>query len=524
MRDIQSLFRGRENAHGSYDSLAGRKATDRGKLVSKAHSLSEPVTQEVWAAHLAGKSRLGIIPVRADGRCGWFVIDLDFYKIGKKSLASVGGFEKLAAAIEAKGLNLVITKSKSGGAHMWGFLEEPVKADLVQAAAKEIFTRLAPWTVLGLTEAEVREHTDIFPKDLSASDIGSWVNMPYFGEECWGVGRDGAQKLDLPEFVAFANDHLIHPDDLSLKKAKDEPKGKPKHKGQGDGTPPCIRAILENGVEEGHRNDVVWHYAVFAKRAFPDNWQEKVHDFNAEKCQPPMRKDEIAVIVKSVGGKDYQYKCDAIRALGIFCDVDDCKKQEFGVGKKGGEEALHTGITHLEKIDGEEPIYLVTMGEGAKPFAVNVQDLYLYANFRKKAMGATNRLTPSLKQPEWEDELKEHLELMQITEAAQDTQMRDRVIKQFQNWCSQSTVTDGIDEATEANCPYWDGKVIWFSGDGFLSQIDRQLRIERDQAYVYLRNWGVQIVKHTVKGKEVKLWCYIPNGPLWFEPMKGKQV
>jgi hypothetical protein len=518
MRDFQSLFKGREDAHGMYFSIKGKQATDRGKLVSKAKSVNEPVTPELWKKHLSGEGRLGIIPVRADGKVGWFCIDVDFYKIGKKTLASVGGFEKIAQQIAAQGLNLVITKSKSGGAHLWAFLEEPMKAQDAYDAAIRLRDKLAIHDLLGIDKKEFNSHVDIFPKDFSPDNIGSWVNLPYFGDACHCVGADGKQDMPMPEFIKFANDRLTHPDDLRFK-SKEEAQTKKARASQEKDMPPCIEFMLENGVPEGHRNDAVTQYAVFAKRAFPDDWEEKVQEFNDAACQPPMRKDELRPIINSVSGKDYQYLCNKIKD--IFCDKEACKKRTFGVGRGAGGD-IDIGITHMEKIDGEEPIYLITIGEN-KPFAVNVTDLYLYANFRKKAMGAINRLIPNLKQPDWEDILQVNLELMEVTEAAQDTQMRDRVIKQFQNWCSQSTITDGIDEAFEANCPFYDGKVIFFSGDGFLSQIDRQLRIERDQAYIYLRNWGVQIVEHTVKGKKQKVWCFIPTGPLWFDPYKGKQ-
>lgn len=522
MRDFPSLFKGREDAHGHYFSLAGKDATDRGKIVSKAESVHDPVTPALFQKHLAGKDRLGIIPVRADGKTGWFCIDVDFYKIGNKTLAEAGGYPKIAKAIEKLGLKLLITRSKSGGAHLWCFLEEPIPAAEANKAAKLFFKKLNLADALGIEQKELEQHVDLFPKDFSPNNIGSWVNLPYFGEACHCVGLDGKQDLSLEKFVFLANNNLTHPDDLNFKvdeKAANPNKAK-------SGRPPCIDYMIENNVPEGHRDDAVTHFAIYALKAFPDTWEEETRAFNEQHCEPPLNQGEINKTLKSVGSRQYEgYMCKKIE--NIFCDKSACRKREFGIGKdtvtEGGEEL---GIEHIEKIDGEEPVYLLTMF--GKTFPVNLVDLYLYVNFRRRAMGATNKLIPALKQPEWEEILSEKLEMMEVTEAAVDTQMRDRVIKQFQNWCDQGVATDSLEAALTANSPFYtqDSKgngSILFSGDALLSQLDRQLRVSRDQAYVYMRGWGTVVTEVTVKGKKIKLWKWVQRGPLWFDPYRGKK-
>lgn len=515
MRDFQALFRGRDDAHGEYSSLAGRDATDRGKVVSKAKSVHQPVTKALWQNHLSGKARLGIIPVRGDGKTGWFCIDVDFYKIGKKTLEQTGGYEKIAKVIAALGLKLVVTRSKSGGAHIWCLLEEPIKAADANKAAADLLKKMNLPSALGIPADEFMKHVDLFPKDFSPENIGSWVNLPYFGEQCRSVGADGKQDLPLPEFVKFANSMLCHPDDLKFKVKETatvprDPKS---------GRPPCIDFMVENGVPEGHRNDAVFQFGIYAMKAFPDTWEEETRDFNEKSCQPPLRRDEVNPIIKSLDAKEYEgYLCNKIKD--IFCDKDACKKREFGIGKQKADPT-EIGIEHVEKIDGEEPVYLITMS--GKTFPVSLQDLYLYPNFRRRAMGAVNRLIPNMKQPEWEEILSDYLEMMEVTEAAADTQMRDRVIKAFQNWCDQGCNTESLEAAQIANNPFYDGKHIIFSGDALLNQIDRQLHATRDQAYVYMRGWGTVITEETVKGKKVKLWKWVQHGPLWFDPYRGKK-
>lgn len=499
MRNFSALFKGREDAHGHYFSLAGRKRTDRGKLVSKAESVHDPVTPALFKAHVDGKDRLGIIPVMADGNVNWFVIDVDFYEAVEHA--------KIAEAIAGAHLPLVMTLSKSGGAHLWCFLDRPIPAEAAHKAALRFDAKLGLADILGVSQEEYEKHRDIFPKDYSPKNIGSWVNIPYFGDQCPCLGEDGVTMLKLAQFVEYANKRIVKPEDLDFKTRKAATKKVAK-----SDAPPCIDWMIENGVEEGHRDNALTHFCVYAKQAFPDEWEDKAREFNEDHITPPLRSDEVNKIIKSAGAKDFFYLCNAIKEM--YCDKTECRKRTYGIG---GAPVGDIGIEHIEKIDGENPIYLVTI-EG-KTFDCSLDALYSYAVFRKRAMGSLNRLLPSMKQSEWESMLYEHLEMMEVTEAGTDTQMRDRVIKSFQHWCGQCCVVDDFDAAMEANAPYYDGKTIVFSGDALLSQLDRQLRIDRDAAYVYMRDWGTTMVQRG----DMKLWCYVQKGPLWFDPYKGKQ-
>jgi len=112
--------------------------------------------------------------------------------------------------------------------------------------------------------------------------------------------------------------------------------------------------------------------------------------------------------------------------------------------------------------------------------------------------------------------LKEHLEQMSITQAAVDTEMRDRVIAQFQEWCSKCTLTTNLADAQIVRAPYYDGKRIVFSGDHFMTLIDRNLKVGRDRVFLYMRMWGVVIIEEAGQ----KFWCWPQIGPLWFDPDK----
>lgn len=494
MRNIASLFTGRDDVHGYYGSIASAKATDRGKRAGSAATRREPVTTELWQLHLDGKQRLGIVPVLKDGTCWWGCIDVDHYK-------DEGMHEQIAQRIAELGLPLVMTRSKSNGAHLWVFLSEPVDAAKLRVVLEAFRKKLA------LPD----EHIDIFPRQDNAKDIGNWMNMPYFGDACHGCGHDGNSDLDLKEFEQFANERIVHPSDLKFQ-------AKSKHELQHKGSPlpPCIDHMLEEGIGEGGRNDAITQFAIVYKRAYPDDWEERVWEVNDEHCDPPLDRAEMNQIIKSVKFKEFQYLCKKM----TFCDKSACKKREFGVGR-GENDGLE--IDNVEKIDGEQPIYRFTMF--GKTFPVTLDQIAMYKLFRKVVLGATNRIIPNMKDAEWEDILAEQLELMEITEAAPDTQMIDRVMQTFRRFAEGAT-TEGLDIAVTRGIPYYDetNKRIVFRGDDFMQIIDRQLKLDRDRTWVYMRENDTVQMDFTVASKKQKFWCHLVKGDLWFNIHEGEQA
>jgi hypothetical protein len=494
VRSFADLFRGRDDAYGFYGSIANAKATDRGKRVGMAATRRAAVTPELWKEHLAGKNRLGIGPVMRDGRCWWFCIDVDFYQ-------ETGLHEDIAHRIAECGLPLVQTRSKSDGAHLWCFFAEPISAANARSIAENFKRKLAL----------PNEHVDIFPAQDKADDVGNWVNLPYFGETCRCAGEDGAQDLTIEEFLEYANTRLQHPTDLTLR-------AREKVKSSTSDAPPCIDFMQANGLPEGYRNNGVTQFAIYAMKAKGDNWKEAVEQFNEEHADPALSKYELKTIFKSVQSSTYGYLCDKIKSL--HCNKTECKKREFGIGggSTSGGNVNDIILERLEKIDGEEPIYRVTIK--GKRFQISLDQLFLYNSFKKAALGAINEFLPMVKQPDWEIYMNDHLEQMEIQEAAADTQMRDRVIKVFQRYAENAT-SESLKTAVERGVPYYDGHNLVFRGDEFMQIIDRQLnRLPREKTWAYMRDWGCVLVERDGS----KFWMFVPDGPLWFDPDKGAQV
>src|SRR5690606_20709252 len=139
--------------------------------------------------HLGGTQGTGVIPLRDDDTVTWAAIDMDKYNTPT---------EELEARVRARNLPLFCCQSKSGGTHLYLFLNREHDPDIIRE-------RLAQWAAeLGIGGSE------IFPKQsyrAGPEDIGNWINMPYFGgatdqpeRRCY---RDG-QWLDLEGFLDAA--------------------------------------------------------------------------------------------------------------------------------------------------------------------------------------------------------------------------------------------------------------------------------------------------------------------------------
>ena len=117
-------------------SLTG-EVDERGKKQVKVLTVHEPVTLELWKKHLNGETRIGIKPENGDV-CKWGCIDIDprnyttFYE------------KKIVDIIRDNQLPLIAVRSKSGGLHLFLFLND-------WAPVKDVLKKLNEWNKNFLT-------------------------------------------------------------------------------------------------------------------------------------------------------------------------------------------------------------------------------------------------------------------------------------------------------------------------------------------------------------------------------------
>lgn len=400
---FMELFAGMMSAHGEYilesgDAEAGKKHK------GKARTLREPVTEDLWRSHIAGKTGIGIIPIREDNTAVWGCIDIDIYNLDHKALIK---------SIETRALPLIVCRTKSGGAHVFLFTQNPVPAQDMQSKLRELAASL------GFGKSE------IFPKQgkvlLDKGDLGNWLNMPYFeGEETCRYGMQAdATSMSMGTFLVHAEGCRLTKDEFNAistvpaKTGNDSKTARVQEDHPLYGAPPCLQTLAEQGLPEGTRNTGMYSFCVFAKKKFPDSWEAMIDQFNHDYFDPPLSSDEVQLIVKTVGKKDYLYKCNDQPICG-FCNAALCRTRKHGIGV-GGSTPIFSSIS---KLDTDPPLWFLDV-EGTRIELVTDQ-LQNQLSFQKLCMEKLNVMPPRVKELQWVSIVNDLLENAMIIDAPKE--------------------------------------------------------------------------------------------------------
>lgn len=264
---LYELFRGAEQRHGTYDvkrlRLVGSKMEMKDEAGNGPRDVKGRSSPELWEKHLAGARPLGVSPLREDGMSRVGVVDIDLYD---------GGIDhgELASKIRREGLPLVLTRSKSGGGHVWLFASDWMP----QAAMNAALTALA--CRLGHPDAET------YPP---ATGLGNWMNMPYFGGETsdrYGV-KAGGLGMAVAEFLETAEKARQSPTAIAALTRPPAPEGVP---ASGEDTDRAARKLAASVTEiaeapEGGRAKLLYGLSKDMGKMIGAGWIEEDVVFDA---------------------------------------------------------------------------------------------------------------------------------------------------------------------------------------------------------------------------------------------------
>ena len=493
-RPFHVIFAGTEDHYGTYALPQGRKAVPGEKFEGRAKTVRSPVTVELYTQHLQGEGAgLGIVPIRQDGTVMWFAIDVDDYD--KK------GPEHWSGLVDKFALPLVVTRSKSNGTHLWCFLTQPITAHESQSMAKKFLKKL-----------KMSDKTGIFPKqtevNLAKGVHGSWINLPYFGDTRVAVvqGRD----LSLADFLALVHAREITPQDLE---------GAVEQADQGDKKmPPCIEIMERMGCHEGGRSNTLFHVGVYLKRRYPDDWAEHLHEWNKDHCEPPMKFNEVQVIIGSVDRKTYQYKCND-EPMKSLCDKSLCLRREFGIGNAGDEAYADLPITSLVRLL-TEPVTWIVGIEGAR-IKCTTQQLSSFAQFQMRVMEEIVEMLPGRSPKQWSSEIAALMKDCTDEQVPAPITERGQIENTYYDWCAMNVPVMDQKDYVSRGLPYYDRDTdaILFKGMSFITHLTNQLpnRVDVAVAWDTIKALGGKEINSKVYGKEIKLWSVPCNGEKWFD-------
>ena len=374
---FKAIFEGNNSAYGQL--ILSGATTDKGKAEGKAFIKRQPISDQLWEDHLAGKEpALGVIPINENNECKWGCIDVDVYNLDHMAIMR---------NIKGMGFPLVTFRSKSGGAHLFLFAKEFIPAALMQSKLK------------AMSEALGYGGSEIFPKQteilVERGDTGNFLNLPYHG----GIRglrytfEAGGNAASLESFYSIYDEWAQTKEEIEnivVKKAEVVeifPDG-----------PPCLNQLAKEGFGEGSRNNALFNLAVYRKQADPDNWEDKVMEDNQKYMTPPLSFQEVKQLMGSIGKRGYdKYRCKDQPICGV-CNAAKCRTKKFGVGFTDEQMPL---LETLTKINSNPPQWFLTVDE--KRVELKTEQLHNPNLFAIAVLDQANVVSPIPKAADWRE-------------------------------------------------------------------------------------------------------------------------
>ena len=174
---FQTLFSGREDVHARQWA---RQGGDTGYA-----PVQEPLTPAVVRNHLLGTYTVGVYPIRLDGTCTFFAIDLDidrgalekahgdpdYARLLRDTIRSEG--VRLYRVLADLGLPPLLEDSGFKGRHLWVFLARPESAEVLHMFGRLFVGWQSPMLRRGI-------HLEFFPKQpgRSGKGFGNLIKLP----------------------------------------------------------------------------------------------------------------------------------------------------------------------------------------------------------------------------------------------------------------------------------------------------------------------------------------------------------
>lgn len=472
---IWELFKGLDRAYGTYQVTE----KDGEKLAGKGRTVQQPVSPDIWELHLTGERSLGIIPIRDDNTVAFAAIDIDTYPLDHADLE---------LKIKSLDLPLVVSRSKSGGAHLWLFIKGP------GALAEAVRPKMAEWAAeLGYSGVE------IFPKQdeiKDKEDVGNWINMPYFGgdndELRYGI-VDG-KRASLANFIKHAIKQSITHDDLDMIQVGGEVEIM-------EGGPPCLSTLARTGFPKGSRNISLFNLAVYARKRWPDEWEDKVDELNERFLDPVLGPGEVAQIKRNIDKKTYFYKCSDMPIVSV-CQKAICVKRPHGIGGDAFDKSdfkLEGSIRMLT-----EDVYYITTING-KRVMLNAHAVIGQHAFRIAVMNQTGFMVPAMKPRQFAEMMNDMTTNAQEVEVPKRTGRRGLLLHEVINIASSTNSAENWDQCL-SGLPLPDNKGgVYLYPYQLVSVLKRRLQmrgLEPQNLFEALSGEGIDIQLKKVGGRE----------------------
>lgn len=404
-----ALFRPNPRSTGRFDPDSGKMHTD----------YEEAKIADV-ARHIDGDFGVGLVPILDDDTCQWAAIDIDNH--GQNEDIPIGPVDE---KISSLGSPLIACRSKSGGIHVYYFLEKPIPASKVRARMTEFAEKL------GFPKAE------IFPKQARLAtpssgkkQLGNWINLPYLGgDDTVRYAYRNGRRLNIDEFLALAEKNRVSPESFSSQALVDHPQA-----------PPCVQRMLMEGVGKGQRNEALYNVVVYLRKSEPDSYADRARQLNQVMFDHPLAKSESERTILSAGRPDYRYRCneEPIRSL---CDRETCAKRKFGI--TAGEFDDIEKVSALPEFNGlvkyvTDPVRWEFKVDGKMVTNISTAQLLDWRFVREVCAERLTKVLPMIKPQEWERLLQTMMAEARIEEVPEDASLSGIIRARMKEFASKA--------------------------------------------------------------------------------------
>ena len=400
-----AAFEGSKVAHGT--TKVGRTGRT-GKAEADSRIVREPLTEAKIEAHLRGGTGVGGIPINVDNQCKWGALDIDVYDLDHKALQQ---------KIQKLKLPLVHCRTKSGGAHLYLFLDQFYDAKDV----REFLTEFA--IALGHSGCEVFPKQDTILSDRG--DVGNFINMPYQNADMtmrYAFNEQG-EAMDLGEFldrVEASRVSLSQLEGIQLSK---------KRKYFTDG-PPCLEHLFADGPVSSDRNKSLFNCGVYCRKKSPDEWVKEMEDMNRRLFTDPLGSSEVAGVQKSLDRKDYGYTCKD-EPFKSHCDVQLCRTRPHGIDSNTPDMPKLGGLTILMS---EPRLYFMDV-DGHR-IQLNTEQLQSQTLWQREVMEQSTVMPPKIKEPDYQGKIAQMLRDATRLEAPEELTVRGQFKEVLRQYCT----------------------------------------------------------------------------------------
>lgn len=513
MKTFAQLFAGGDQCYTRISYVPGTQQ-DGHKLEAGVVTEPSAPTDDLYEKHTAGKTSIGIVPIRADGTLSFIVLDVDVYGLDQS-------IETAKRVSRVRGCPFLPCLSKSDGLHLVAFFDKPVKAKQARVWAKE-------WA------EKLKVKAEIFPKqdELKGDELGNAINLPYFGTYRSAIGLDGT-AMPLDEFVETANTLLVT---LETEKKVEKKKNKTvlinniwEH------APPCLEVSVEEGIST-YRNNKAYQMMVLGMKLSGGDINEAtglVFEWSQQHMKPPLAGDAVMNLQKQFQKGGYGYKCND-EWVEDRCDRPTCSKRKYGISRVGAATGFTDQEAEIKEVlvmyeNTGSPQYKVKMFE-KWVFFEHIEDLTALNKFINNVFIATGKNLEwqgkAVQFPSW---IRKEVAAKRVTDERSDLEMvtlSGVVVNKFKAHSKMRVRSDhNAPDGSGEPFVFIDEKTghLWVPADDIMQQMEK-LKVQIDQKVTRkhiasaLLEWGCTLEVHPDDGEPYYVW----KGELWFERIDSR--